>query len=200
MIAALKRRRDHWNDRALRYATDAERVDQTARSQRARFSTVDPLLFPGCSILDVGCGVGDLYGYLVDRGARFAYLGVDLAPRMIERAREKYPAGCFEVDDILEWEARPRFDLVVGISIHSDPVPRASEILYRILGQQFALSKVAAHASLLSAYYPHNRDEVCCFWPDDVLSMGVRLTPWVSLRHDYLPHDFAVTLRREATT
>lgn len=193
----LAMRRDWWNERAARCATDPDRIDQSLRSQRARFSTVDSLIFPGCSILDVGCGVGDLFGYLSDKGIACSYMGVDLAPLMIKRAREKYPDGHFEEANILQWEPSQRFDLVVGISIHSDPIPDAETVLQRVLAQQFALARVAAHVSLLSSQYDSFGPDALYWSPSEVLSMALKITPWVSLRHDYLPHDFSVTLRRD---
>lgn len=191
----LDKRRAHWDTRAA-LPTDSERIDQTPRSQRARFSTVDPLVSPRCSILDVGCGVGDLYGYLRDGTVRCDYSGVDLSPRMVERAQDKYPDGHFRTANILEWAPGPRFDLVVSIGIHSDPIPEAADVLQQIMAQQFALCRVAAHVSLLSDRYPHG-PHVLAWRPEDVFAMAMKITPWVSLQHDYLPHDFSVTLWRE---
>ena len=67
----------------------------------------------GVSILEVGCGVGELHQTLLEKGAATA-IGVDLAPRMLEfaenRARErqleqrtKYELGDFvELSDTFE--------------------------------------------------------------------------------------------------
>lgn len=194
----LDQRRAYWDRRATECATDAERIDSTERSQRARFATVAPLLEGGASVLDVGCGVGDLFGYLDDvRSAKPRYHGVDISPGMVARAREKYPNGRFEVANILDWRPEPRFDLVVSIGLHCTHVPDAAAVLEQDLRQQFALCRVATHACLLSDRYDGYRPEVLRWSPEAVLSIALRITPWVSLRHDYLPHDFAVTLHRE---
>ena len=49
------------------------------------------------SICDAGCGVGDLLGYW----HRSRYLGIDMFPEMIAKAKRKYPNWNFEVCDIL---------------------------------------------------------------------------------------------------
>ena len=41
-------------------------------------------------ILDVGCGYGDLKGYLDKRFSGFTYVGIDQMPEFINRAREQY--------------------------------------------------------------------------------------------------------------
>jgi SAM-dependent methyltransferase len=52
------------------------------------------------SILDAGCGVGDLAGYLAKRGARGTYLGIDALPEMIEQARRRSPRRRFQAGDM----------------------------------------------------------------------------------------------------
>jgi SAM-dependent methyltransferase len=55
------------------------------------------------SILDVGCGFGGLYKYLISSEIRnFSYLGVDIMQQMIETANKNCPTGKFKVCNILE--------------------------------------------------------------------------------------------------
>ncbi len=60
-------------------------------SQTRRFevlSTVGDL--NGCSVLDVGCGYGDLKGYLDQKVSGFTYIGIDQMPEFIAEAEERY--------------------------------------------------------------------------------------------------------------
>src|SRR3989442_15168069 len=41
--------------------------------------------------LYVGCGLGDLYGYLCDQGTSVTYMGYDLVPQMGKGASQPYP-------------------------------------------------------------------------------------------------------------
>lgn len=197
MSAAVDTLRTHWDFRAREAQNDAERVDSTVRSQRARFADFARQLQGVRSIIDVGCGVGDLFGYLRDEGlSAIEYKGVDISEVMVRRAKEKYPTADFEVADVLEWPDEPRADAVVSIGIHSVPFDGVTSFMGRMLRKQFALSRVLAYASLLSAHYPHNL-RTQCWWPDDIFSIGIRMTPWVAIHHDYLPHDFSITLYKE---
>ena len=59
----------------------------------------------GSSVLDVGCGWGDTTAVLAKLvGAEGKVVGVDIAPRFIEQARERYPGCTFEVKDV-EYES-----------------------------------------------------------------------------------------------
>jgi ubiquinone/menaquinone biosynthesis C-methylase UbiE/glycosyltransferase involved in cell wall biosynthesis len=95
----------------------AERPAWLARNRlyhadlRALLSFIVP---PGASVLEVGCGPGDLLAALApSRG-----LGVDFAPEMVRLARERHPADRhpgleFRVDDAEALEIAETFDYVV---------------------------------------------------------------------------------------
>lgn len=66
----------------------------------------------GASILDVGCGTGDFYNYLKQRGIK-DYLGIDIYHMSVEYAQMKYPEGKFATSDFLTFDLRPlAFDYV----------------------------------------------------------------------------------------
>src|SRR3989338_637976 len=55
-------------------------------------------LKPGDSVLDVGCGGGTKYAYLVKKGLRV--VGIDFSEKMIEIAKREVPEGTFLVLDL----------------------------------------------------------------------------------------------------
>lgn len=60
-----------------------------AASQYARFDALLTLVEDStCSLLDVGCGFGALLPYARTRGFSGAYLGADIAPAMVQAARQ----------------------------------------------------------------------------------------------------------------
>ena len=67
----------------------------------------------GSRVLDVGCGVGDLYGYALRQGLRVRYTGLDILPEMVAHARGRYPEARFEVGDALQGLGADRFDYVL---------------------------------------------------------------------------------------
>jgi SAM-dependent methyltransferase len=80
-----------------RYGDNAEGVHwRSADSQRVRFEVLRGLLPDDLSpitLVDVGCGLGDLYGFLSARGDYpRRYIGLDAVQAMVERARQR--TGC----------------------------------------------------------------------------------------------------------
>jgi trans-aconitate methyltransferase len=64
-----------------------------AESQRLRFQVIAQAAdFNGCSVLDLGCGTGDLKAFLDERFSGLRYLGIDQQPEFIEAARARFAA------------------------------------------------------------------------------------------------------------
>src|SRR5260221_11509270 len=79
------------------YAATADRFEELRRGSWPGWKPLIPLLKPGMSVLDVGCGNGR-FGTFIARqiGASFRYHGVDSNPSFLESARallSEYPAG-----------------------------------------------------------------------------------------------------------
>jgi SAM-dependent methyltransferase len=80
-----------------RYGENAEGVHwRSSESQQIRFEVLRSLLPPnlsGCSLVDVGCGLGDLHQFLAARDdLPRQYIGLDAVEVMVERARAR--TGC----------------------------------------------------------------------------------------------------------
>jgi len=175
-------------------------------SQRQRFEVLAEIFGKraGFSVLDVGCGFGDLYGYLKKAGFKFNYAGYDIAPRVIEMAQKKYPEARFEVRDILNDPKPERFDFIIccgALNINfSDPAEHL-EFIRCMLLRMFELCKIGAGVNFLSsqAIY-HLPDESFrqpqYFYarPEDITGFAKGMTGRFILRHDYHPGDFTVFL------
>ncbi|MEH2108121.1 class I SAM-dependent methyltransferase [Nostoc sp.] len=70
---------------------------------------------PGESILDLGCGTGQLTEKIAQAGAEV--LGVDYASEMIEKARENYPHIRFDVADARNFQVDKPLDAVFSNAV-----------------------------------------------------------------------------------
>lgn len=70
---------------------------------------------PRCSpatIVDLGCGPGNVAGLLMQRWPDAALTGVDSSPAMLARARARFPETCWVEADIAHWKAPAAVDLM----------------------------------------------------------------------------------------
>lgn len=146
------------------------------------------------AVLDVGCGLGHLYPFLRERGHVGSYLGVDVLPEMVERARALHPGGRFEVADITDPAARFAADSVIasGAITLSEPA-----VAHRMIAAMFRAARVCVAFNALSAWNPvPPRAPFRHFDPLAIMAFCKTLTPYILLRHDYSVQDFTVYLFR----
>ncbi|MBK9161511.1 MAG: class I SAM-dependent methyltransferase [Nitrosomonadales bacterium] len=200
MKTSLKDVQRFWDERARSGSNDCYRVDSSRRTQLMRFLAFAQLArLEGSSILDIGCGTGDFFEFLKHQEIHADYTGFDISPAMVERCQERFPDARFVSGDFLAWMPNRTFDYTVAIAIHNIKAEGARDILEATLRRQFELSDKAAHMSILSNRYEGFDSHIQAWDPMEILELAQSITPYVVFRHDYLPHDFSLTLFRAPT-
>ena len=79
------------------------------------FDLLLQMLPPGGTVLELGCGPGNVVRYLGSKRADLQLLGIDLAPEMIEAAKKINPDAAFKILDIRRaGEIEGHFDAVIA--------------------------------------------------------------------------------------
>ncbi len=65
------------------------------------------------SILDVGCGFGDIIPYITDKADVFNYTGIDIVPEFIREAKKIHPKHKFIVGDYFKQPLKEKFDIII---------------------------------------------------------------------------------------
>ncbi len=191
-----ERIRRHYEPRISPLREHHEILDwATADSQRARFAVlVDNLDLAGRSLLDVGCGLGDLWAYLKQRDVAVEYTGVDLLEGMAARARELHPDGRFVCADI--FAANPfgpeAFDVVFASGTFNLKLGNDREFLAVALERLFELSRRHVVFNLLHVRARQRFGHCCYHDPADVQELLKRYACRVRLLDDYLFNDFTL--------
>ncbi len=102
--------KNHYEPRIEKYEENSKVLDwESSEAQFMRFRALtDNVKTENKSILDIGCGCGDLYGFLESLKTGASYTGVDILEKMIARAGKEYPEAGFFCADIFD----PGFDAV----------------------------------------------------------------------------------------
>ena len=77
------------------------------------------------TVLDVGCGLGDLYEFLVRKKNLNLkrYAGIDINPLMIKKAKENFTQAEFQIMDLLKNPIQGRFDYVLASGLFCLKLP-----------------------------------------------------------------------------
>jgi SAM-dependent methyltransferase len=193
---------DFYAQRWDQYGYDTRSLGIGSReSQEVRFSILTQMAdLQGASILDVGCGFGDLHSYLEQKGITVRYTGLDLQPAFIEEARRRHPGDGFHCADIEGFEPDGKFDFVFVSGTFNVKFRDDQEAwVFRMLRKMFSLAERGVGINLLSTYYDpdHYRADMFYCSPERAFTEAQAITRRVSLRHDYLPHDFTLYLYRK---
>ncbi len=163
----------------------------SAHSQQKRFevllSCIEDKDF---SIVDAGCGFGDLYNYLKQNRVPFtSYTGLDLSPSMVKIAKEK--TGCEIVECDICREELPQADYYL-CSGAMNILSRFDTYLfirncYEACSQGFVFNLLMGDDD--SLVYNH-------FYPRELQDLFDELGAEVSIKTGYLEHDFTVFMKK----
>lgn len=164
----------------------------SVHSQETRFDVLLSLLkADGMSVVDAGCGFGDLYFYLQKNAIKVSsYIGLDLSPSMVDIAKEYTGQEIVQCDicrDVL-----PEADYYI-CSGAMNILSRFDTYLF--IRNCYESSKKGFVFNLLmgeddSLVYNH-------FFPEELQSLFDELKAKVLVKQGYLKHDFTVFLSKE---
>ncbi len=175
---------------------------ESPESQRARFSVLaQSVPLQGVRLLDVGCGVGSLCGFLAEEGIVADYTGVDILADMTDRARRKYPQAGFVTGDALSARLFPEasFDVVFSSGVFNLEQGCDEDFLNRSLANLFGYSREWLVFNLLHEKSADREPEYRYYRPDavrDTLRSCCPSSAEIRILDEYLPNDFTVIVRR----
>ena len=139
--------KQYYLDNILRYGIDAPRTMgyHSAPIDDRLISNLLPKQLPDVySVLDVGCGLGQLIPILEQRFPESQLLkfhGLDLVEEFIQRCREQYPHHQFTSVDFLEWQMTQKFDLVLAAGVLVTRISDFEQYLEKFVSRMVAASK-----------------------------------------------------------
>ena len=190
--------RAHYEPRIRKYTRSYQILDwETEESHLLRFEVLlDRVPLEGRSVLDIGCGVGDLYRFLSERVEHFEYTGVDILERMVDEAKLRHPGATFVCDDIAcTGSFSPNSFSVVFCSGLFNLDIGENGMLDTCLPKFVEIARDFVVFNLLDSSSP-DRDEAYVYYePDRVAELVSRFCRCVEIVEGYLPNDFTVVMK-----
>jgi SAM-dependent methyltransferase len=160
--------------------------------------------FRGKSVLDIGCGFGDLNLTLAKRyGDDYHYHGVDLVPVLIDQARTLYRGDHirFSCADILSEDFAGEYDYAVASGIFNHKMHDIAnyDFIEAVMGRALALCRDGVGFDFLSDKVDYQLEHTFHSSPEHVLGMAYKHSRNVVLRNDYMPFEFGVFINKDAS-
>ncbi len=165
--------------------------------------------FHGKRVVDIGCGLGDLYSYLRKQNIRpKRYLGVDVNEEFISYAKKDFAKDSrvvFEKRDLmLKPLTKGKAEVGVALGVinfkqknHEAYAKRFIEACFDSVSEAVVINVISAVRN--ADYLPESR--IYYYDPSEWLAWAQKhLTPFASLIHDYAgepQHEFFLILRKQ---
>jgi SAM-dependent methyltransferase len=185
--------------RFLSYDLPENRVGWRSRkNQELRFQALMGIGdLSGARILDWGCGLGCLYGFLRDRGWKGEYTGIDILGFMVRGARRRFPGVAFEKRDILRHPLQRKWDYILINGVFNHKVRDNWEWVGKTISALLPLAEKGLAFTVLNAEREWEWGDQDLFYADPKI-LRKKADQWSGGRfemvRDYLPEDITVYL------
>ncbi len=169
-------------------------------SQRKRFEIISKLGdFNESSILDLGCGYGDLKRHLDQNFSNFKYLGIDHMPEFIKKAQKQYKnkANTHFLNVDFSKAILPKMDFVVAsgaLSYHSDN----PNFYFEMIRKFYHAAHKAIAFNMINESHLKRNGLLTGHKEQQVLAYCKTLSSRVKLIKDYFEGDFTIFIYRES--
>ncbi len=196
-----KRIIDRQRDALTRYGRGPGALCWSSRSvQEIRFRWLAAIgIADGDSLLDVGCGFGDLDSWLRRHGIETDYTGIDLSPDLISECRKMHQGLAFFCGDLFEMDFLPAaFDWVVASGTFAEALNDDGAYARHVIARMYALCRRGVAFNMLDVRHAWtaSRWDLQSFQPLEILEFCHRLCPDSSLRDGYLVNDFTIYMHK----
>ena len=187
--------------RALRYDMPENRVGWRSRqNQEVRLQALVKIGdLQGKRILDLGCGLGCLYGFLKGRGWEGEYTGIDILDIMVKDARRRFPGVAFEKRDVLENPPVRKWDYVFINGVLNHRVKDNWAWIEQIVKSAYGLAEKGVGFNLLNSDVEGEWGDRDLFYADPKV-LERKVGQWSGGNHrivtGYMPEDITVYMFR----
>ncbi|MGB8166687.1 MAG: class I SAM-dependent methyltransferase [Chthoniobacteraceae bacterium] len=181
-------------------ASSAALATGTPERQEIRFGVLAGVGdLEGATVLDLGCGFGEFYQYLLSKGVRVNYTGYDITPEFIDHAKKRFPEAHFEVRDVQVDGIAEKFDYVVSSQTFNNRLAHEGnmELMQDVLRISYEACEKGVSIDMFTSYVDFREDRLFYYSPEEIFRFSKTLTKRVLLRHDYPLFEFTVYLYRD---
>lgn len=184
------------------YGYDPKTLGWFKGKQELRFSILTSQAdLEGKSILDIGCGFGDLNYFFKERLQSYNYHGVDFVEEFILEAKQKHPEEWirFTCCDYLMAAHQP-VDFIIGSGIFNFRLLNEDnyDFIQRVVSKAFDECNLGVAFDFLSDRVDFQKyDHTFHSNPANILDLGYSFTRNVILRNDYAPFEFTLFLFKD---
>jgi len=186
--------KENYRNLFIKFGSGAEVGQWSVEGQLFRFKKliqIDNL--KGSRVLDLGCGIGDLYPFLLEHFENIDYTGIDIVPELVEYAAKRYPASKFLCCDILRNGINSMFDYILISGMFNNDIPKCTDFLKKMISVAFKHTIKGLSFNFISTCVTYRGPEMAYHDPLEIFDFCLRkLAKKVTMHHHYERCDVAI--------
>jgi ubiquinone/menaquinone biosynthesis C-methylase UbiE len=193
-----ERYRKRWKE----FGYDSRTLGWNKDCQWVRFSAAfEDLLQDDCtSVLDIGCGFGDMLGYLRSKEWSGRYTGLDLVDELITEARKRYAgdrSAEFVCGDVSALDGSHKSDMAVALGVfnhrlHQDNLQFVRETIEKMW--QSTTRVVVCDFLSVASEAERRRDDLYYADPASLYQLAAGYSRRIAIHHAYMPFEFQIKI------
>lgn len=171
-------------------------------SQEIRFDILTKCIMPKdekIKVLDVGSGLGHLYGYLLEKGFDIDYTGLEINKEFVEQSQKTFPDGKFILGDLDQLDLRnTMYDYCFASGIYNLGIKKETqEAFVNDFKSIIKVTKLACGVNFLSSK-SQNQDSISVYHePSEIVNLiENQLFCEYEMIENYLPNDITFILTK----
>jgi len=169
---------------------------EKAATQRYK-ELVTGLDFEGKTILDVGCGFGDIIPFITKKAKNFDYTGVDIVPEFVQLAQKKYPKHRFILKDYFNHPMKEKFDIVISSGALNSNFKNPYHFRKKAIKTLFDHAREKVSFNMAGFYpQPKNKENYRIYYTNSliILKYCLSLSSRLVFRHHYNRKEFTIII------
>lgn len=147
------------------------------------------------SVLDVGCGFGDMGNYLETHYPHVKYTGIDINPSLIEEGKKRFPTLDLRVGEVTApGIGNAPYDLVCASGLFNYKLEHQDQLQYikKTLEQFFSHCNIGVSSDFMSTFVDYRQELSYHLNEFEALKIAKGLSRRVVLRNDYLDYEYCL--------
>jgi len=192
----------HYRELLRKHGDNFEAAQYSSQpSQEARYEILLNIAdIEGAKVLDFGCGTGNLASYIKRKSITCQYVGVDIVEEFFPYARKKHPEHKF---GFLEDHEGQEFDYVFISGVFNNRMSDNEAFFKATVNRLWKTCRRGLAFNLMSKHVDFQDESLWYTSPEDIFTFMKSVTPYISLRNDYVvkdvnvPFEYAIYAYRE---
>tara|TARA_B100001094_G_scaffold333420_1_gene411944 strand:- start:5467 stop:6123 length:657 start_codon:yes stop_codon:yes gene_type:complete len=152
-----------------------------------------------CSLLDFGCGFGDLSDYLIDKSLSVVYNGIDINEKLINEGIKQNPKRNILFSDPLNDGLDKNYDYIISSGVHNTKISDNLSFIKKTFDLFNSHSNKGFSMNFLSNNCDYFDENLYYSDPSEIIKIAMNYSQKVLIRHDYMPYEFTVIVYKNYT-